>query len=314
MLSRRHLRVKVLQSLYAYYQSETKNLELGEKQLLKNAESFHQLYLYNLAFLRDLCAFSRTYAENQKTKFLESNKAKNTSTKLAENLFVKALDEADILNGLETKMHGFGDDRTDLIRNLFMLITKEKEYEDYTKSPKNDLKSDSDFILFIINQFLAPSETFDSLLEDTVILWESDKDLIVDTLKRTVRNFVKSNGELSITPISKDWKTDQKFILELFQKSILENEKLTQLVDEKTQNWDIDRIAKMDILIIKVAIIELIHFSNIPIKVSINEYIEIAKNYSTPKSKIFVNGILDKISKELKEKGEIKKFGRGLME
>ena len=151
--------------------------------------------------------------------------------------------------------------------------------------------------------------------EEKYINWPVDKQSVDGMVLKTLRAFKEDAiDKVDILPITANWDDDEEFVTELFNKTILYADDYGQLIADKTQNWEVDRIALVDVILMKMAIAELIHFKSIPTKVSMNEYIDISKEFSTPKSKGFINGILDKILIELKEKGEIRKIGRGLME
>jgi N utilization substance protein B len=171
-----------------------------------------------------------------------------------------------------------------------------------------------DIMLFLYKQLVQKSEYVSSFMEEKSMYWESDQDLVGSAVLKTIKEIFKSKEQFRLISISKDWDEDWHFALTLFRKSIVNDEQYSAMIQERTSHWDVERIAQVDILLIKMAMAELAYAESIPVKVTINEYIELAKHYSTPKSNIFVNGLLDSISKEMMEKGMIQKAGRGLVE
>jgi N utilization substance protein B len=199
----------------------------------------------------------------------------------------------------------------DLVRKLFLELRATDLYKNYMSSSTPSLKEDKQFLISVATEFLYEHELVNHIFEEKNIHWADDTFGAFSMISRTFENF---NGEFKLTPLFKDAEDDKKFISTLFLKTIAGDKDYEKLIDDKTKNWELDRIASMDVLLMKMAITEFLHISNVPVKVSLNEYIDISKEYSTPNSKTFINGILDKIIVDLKRDNLIQKTGRGLME
>jgi N utilization substance protein B len=192
------------------------------------------------------------------------------------------------------------------------MITWDK-YEDYISSDIHGYAVDKKFIVNLITKLFAESEDLESNFEEQSIYWNDDTEYVTVMIEKNLKKFKSENGEnAGIMPLYKN-KEDEDFVKILFRKAILHTRQCSELIDKNTTNWEVDRIALMDILVMQLAITEIIEFPEIPVKVTLNEYIEIAKYYCTPKSSTFVNGILDNIVKEIREKGLFQKSGKGLI-
>jgi N utilization substance protein B len=186
-------------------------------------------------------------------------------------------------------------------------------YEEYMKAENNNYLSDKKFIIRLITELFSNSEDLSSNLEEQSIYWNDDMEYISSMVEKTIKKFKADSGEKTLLmPLFKN-DEDEEFVKMLFRKAILHSKKCSELIDKNTTNWEVDRIALMDILVMQLAITEILEFPEIPVKVTLNEYIEIAKYYCTSKSSTFVNGILDNIVKEIRDEGLFNKFGRGLV-
>lgn len=315
MLNRRHLRVKVLQSLYAFQQAEQKDVRASEKALLKDIDAVNEMYFYLLALLVKTADYALNDAEERANKHLPSEADLNASTKIGHNIFIRQLkNHPDYLSG--TKQFKVSWDFEPVIdKTIFSLLKATPEYADYIASEANELNSDKEIIKVIFRKIILKNPAIEQIFEEKFINWPVDKEVLKSMMAKTFKNFSKENGQGNqLADLLQDEKEDKSFAIELLQKSIDFADEAKKLIDNKTQNWDAERIALMDILLMQMAIAELLHFSSIPVKVSINEYIELSKEFSTPKSNAFINGILDKIVTQLKTEKKIQKFGRGLIE
>jgi N utilization substance protein B len=201
----------------------------------------------------------------------------------------------------------------DMVRKLFSEIRNGEDYKTYMASEERSSKEDKKFIEAMIRNHIADNQLLEFWLEEKNIYWTDDIFIVLTTLLKTV-DTADANGKMPLGTLYKDADDDKLFARTLFTKCIAHNQEAEDMISAKTKNWEIERIAFLDVLLMKMALSEVIYLPNIPIKVSLNEYIEIAKQYSTPKSKIFINGILDKAIAELKAEGKIQKTGRGLLE
>jgi transcription antitermination protein NusB len=199
----------------------------------------------------------------------------------------------------------------DVVRKLFYEIRNSEEYKAYLALKETNIKEDREFIISVITEYLSENEVLISLFEDKNIHWADDTFVAFNSV---IRNFEDFNGEFKIQPLLKDEKDDLDFMSALFNKTIIYHQQFEELIGKHTQNWEVERIANMDMLLMEMALAEILYIPNVPIKASLNEYIDISKEYSTPNSKTFVNGVLDKIIAELKRENKINKTGRGLKE
>lgn len=312
MLSRRHIRIKVLQTLYGFQQNEDKNLPKAEKQLLANILNLYESYLKTLLLLKEISEYTDLHADNQDSKFLSTKQGIKENRKFANNFLVQALDENDKFQGLIKTYKAQVVWNPELIKGLFNDLKQSEEYKTYCETETRSLEQDVAMLTYLLKQIVMKTEDVAFAFDEFTLHWDSDQDLVFAGVNRTIKTLL--TGQLTFQEISSDWKGDWNFALELFRNAVLNDEKLRELIDKKTKNWELERIAQMDVLILGLAATEMLNFSEIPVKVTINEYIEIAKNYSTPKSKTFVNGILDSIFKDFKEQKLLHKSGKGLIE
>lgn len=315
MLNRRHLRVKVLQSLYAYFQSNSGDIRQHEKNLLHSIDMVYEMYIWMLSLISEIAGYSAIDAEERANKFLPTEEDLNADVKLLSNRFVLSLVEnKEYLAALKKYKVSWGFE-PELIKTLFIVLKSTPEYLEYLKKSDDTLYSDKDIIKFIFKKVILKSQIAEQVFEDKFIYWPVDKEVLQALIAKTFKNFSNDDYKLNkLAEVTGDWEEDREFIIHLFEQSIRFNNDYQQLISDKTKNWEPDRIAMMDTLLMKMAITEFVNFNSVPVKVTINEYLEISKEFSTPKSNTFINGILDKILFELKEQNKINKIGRGLME
>ena len=319
MLSRRQLRIKVLQALYAFFQSKENRIDIAEKQLLKSIEKLYELYIFQLSFILEIFEYAEKRIEEAKNKFLPTESDLNPNKKFIDNKFLKQLSENKDLIKKTNDLKILWSDEKNLIRKTFLKISESNKYKDYMSSSDNSYYADKEIVIKLLKKEISENEVLKNFYEDRSIYWVDDYYAVTMLIIKTIKLFQEDWDEFVPLPSiyktsDKDDNEDRKFIIELFRKTIIHSQEYEQLIDKKTKNWELDRIAVMDIILIKMALAELLEFPNIPVKVTMNEYIELSKLYSTPKSKIFVNGILDKLIVDLNKKDLINKTGRGLME
>jgi len=315
MLNRRHLRVKVLQSLYAYYQSHSGDIKQHEKNLLQGIDKVNEMYIWMLSLISEVTAYSTIDAEERANKHLPTADDLNASVKLLSNRFILSLQKnKEYLAALKKYKVGW-DFEPELTKSLFIILKKSDEYAEYVKKTGDTLHSDKDIIKFIFKKVILKSSLAEQVFEDKFLYWPVDKEVLQALIAKTFKNFAFDNpAENKLAEVTANWEEDREFITNLFEEAIRHNDAYQELIGQKTQNWEPDRIAMIDTLLMKMAITEFINFNSIPVKVTINEYLEISKEFSTPKSNSFINGILDKILSELKTENKINKTGRGLIE
>lgn len=314
ILNRRYLRVKVFQALYAY-ESSNADLTIGEKNMLKSINDIQDLYLYMLLLLTDMVEMARRQIETNKVKRLPTPEDLNPNLKFVENKVAEIIDSnVEIQKLIETKKISWAVE-SDNVKKLWRLVRDSDEYIEYMANPERSFQEDKQFLITIFKNYVAEYEVLHDFLEDRSMYWHDDLALVAVNIVKFL-NTLKQDDDTnrSILPtLYKDKEDDVKFIKELFKKTITHEEELSKLIDENTSNWELERIAKLDVLLMKMALTEVLYFRNIPVKVSLNEYIELSKNYSTPNSATFVNGVLDKLIQKLKADNKILKTGRGLM-
>lgn len=312
MLGRRNLRIKVMQALYMWeIDRDVQQVKL--EALLKNQiQRSVGLYLTDLSYLVEVCKYSMVDKAKRMAKYIKTEEDEKASTTIAANRIIRYLEENDQFNSL-VKKEGIRNYVTDdVIRPLFMELASKPKYKEYAALQNPDLQQDKDIIHFILKKLLPADSNLEAHLEELFINYDDDNGLILYILSKYVDAF---NEEKSTFFQSIEvWEEEKKFAFDLLDKTIEHSEELATYIEPNLKNWEMDRVAILDLILMKMAVCELKYFPTIPVKVSINEYIDISKTYSTPKSKDFVNGVLDKVKNQMQDKGEIKKFGRGLME
>lgn len=320
MLSRRHLRIKVLQALYAFFVSVNERIDLGEKDLFKSIDKIYEIYIYQISLLIEIVEFAGRRIEENKKKFFPTEEDLNPNTRFIDNPLIKQLEDNKSYQNMRDRYKINWADEEEMIRKLFVEIREGSDYQQYMNNGDHSYEDDKDILLRILKKQMLRSESLHYYFEEKNIHWSDDFFTANMLAIKTLKHFKKSFGpDYSLPTLFKINEVDQSeedrdFVKKLFRKTIVKSEEYDKLIEAKVKNWEMERIAIMDILLIKMALVELLEFPSIPIKVSLNEYIELAKMYSTPKSKVFVNGILDKLIADLKEQKAIKKTGRGLLD
>ncbi|PWK77907.1 NusB antitermination factor [Mucilaginibacter oryzae] len=315
MLNRRHLRVKVLQALYAYHQSDTKDVKLFEKNMLHSIDQVYEMYIWMLSLIGEVVSFSENDAQERANKHLPTAEDLNPNLKIITNRFIVSLNDNKEYIQAKKKYKVDWNFEPELAKTLFITLRNSPEYAEYLAKTGDTLQTDKDIIKFIFKKVILKSSLAEQVFEDMFIFWPVDKDVLQALIAKTFKNFSHDDYKLNhLAEITGNWVEDREFVVNLFQQSVRYDGAYQELIAAKTQNWEPERIAMMDTLLMKMAITEFINFNSIPVKVTINEYLEISKEFSTPKSNSFINGILDKILIELKAENKIKKIGRGLIE
>ena len=313
MLNRRHIRVKVMQSIYAMHQHQSDNLDKEEKFLLQSIENTQNLYLLLLSALIEIKKKEEEYIDLASKKHLATKEERNPNLKFINNKVLVLLSESE---ALETALddHNINNWKLndDIILGLIDTIKESELYQNYMQKPVGNFEDDKKFIVDLYTEVIAPSDRLYDYLEDNKLTWLDDLPAINTLIVKQIKQLKGEHDTLVIPKVYKD-EDDKEFVKNLFRKTVLNELELSKEYIDKTPNWDVERIAEIDTIILKMAICELLKFPSIPTKVTINEYLEIAKEYSTPKSSIFINGILDNLVKEFTQDGKLKKSGRGLL-
>ena len=300
MINRALIRLKIVQIVYAYYQNGNKNLDAAEKELLFSISKAYDLYNYLLLLMANLTDYASKRIENAKLKKLATEEDLHPNMRFVENKFAQQLQVNTMLNEYASRQKRTWFDHEDFLKQLFEKIQSSDIYKVYMALPSSTYTEDREFWRKLYKTFVYGNADLDNLLEEMSLYWNDDKEIVDTFVLKTINRFEEANGaEQPLLPEFKD-EEDRTFAIRLLRRTILNCEDYRRLISENTRNWDFNRVAFMDVVIMQVALAEIMSFSNIPISVSLNEYVEIAKYYSTPKSGAFVNGTLDGIVKKLK--------------
>ena len=313
MLNRRHLRVKVLQALYSFFQSQGDDYGKTQKETLTGIERIYDLYLYLLLSFSELKGISEHRMAENKKKIRPSEDELNPNLKFVNNSVIEALEKNVNLRteSENRKVNWVGDETQEIFRKMMIHIRESETFDSYMNNEVTGFEEDKAFAIALFKTEIANFPLLYNFFEEKSIHWLDDIDLACTMVVKTIKNF-EEDGPCAILDLYKDKEDELDFVTQLLRKTVVLDKENEQLIDELTKNWELDRIAKMDIILMKMAITELQTFSNIPTKVTLNEYIEISKFYSTPKSNGFINGVLDKAIHRLEKDGKINKVGRGL--
>ncbi|MEQ8624650.1 MAG: transcription antitermination protein NusB [Vicingaceae bacterium] len=314
MLNRRILRVKVMQALYAFFQSKNADLAKAEKNLMLSIQRVYELYLHFLILPVELADAAEVQMEEARNKALPTEEDKNPNRKFVDSYVIAALRNNSSLNRKVADLKVSWSADNEIVRKLWKKIKGGEIYANYL-AEEDHPASHRKFVERILSKYILDSEDFYTLFQERSIYWDyEDSDYAINMAMRYIGKIKGKEQFKSLPEMYKDQEEDLDFVKKLFRKTIANDAENTQLIDEKTKNWEMDRIAVLDVLFMKMAITEFKYFSSIPIKVSLNEYIELSKLFSSPKSKIFINGVLDKLVADFKKNNQIKKTGRGLMQ
>lgn len=309
-----------MQALYAHFQTEDTVLINSEKKLVANIESIYDLYIYLLSSLIETVDVARNIMEEARQKYLPTEADINPNTRFVDNKFINQLDNNRDLRKHINRLKINWSDQKEIFRKIFLAFRETDDYKKYMSAPSSGYKEDKELITDLLSQGLLANDPFVSLFEEKNIYWADDLDTAVMMVLKTIKKWNKASDEyeklppLLITPDEEGDDLINDFVLKLFRKTIINSDEYSKLISHYADNWELERIAILDVILFKMALAEFIEFPSIPVKVTINEYIEISKEYSTPKSKQFINGLLDKMALNLKNEGKIRKMGRGLIE
>jgi len=309
MLNRRHLRIKVLQVLYAYFQSNGNDFKVVEKELMNSIERIYDIYLYLLLAFEEL-------KDVEEQKNAESKlKSRDTNDRFVQNKTIALITESSELREAaeNNRVNWIGDEHREMFKKVMQQIRESELFFNYMQADSDTFEEDKNFAVALFKAEIANSSLIYNFFEEKSIHWMDDIDLACGIALKTIKQVTEGKA-ITIHPLFKDPEDEIPFVKTLLRKTIANDQENVLLIDELTKNWELDRIAKMDIILMKMAITELQEFNNIPKKVTLNEYIEISKFYSTPKSSGFINGILDKAIDRLDKEKKIQKIGRGLIE
>jgi transcription antitermination factor NusB len=303
-----------MQSIYAMHQNGSDNMEKEEKFLLHSIDAIQDLYLIMLSSLIEICKKETVFLHLSSQKHLATKEERNPNEKFIKNSIFQILAENNSLSiALENRSINNWTLNDDYIILLLKAIKESKLYAEYMRNNVNTFEEDKDFIIAIFSEVIVPNEKLYEYLEDDKLTWIDDIPLVNTHIIKQLKAIKQGEDDnFRVPKLYKD-NEDKAYVKDLFRKTVLNETELAKEYVDKTPNWDSERIAEIDTIILKMAICEFLKFPSIPVKVTLNEYLELAKEYSTPKSSIFINGILDNLVKELETNKRIVKIGRGLM-
>lgn len=311
MLSRRLLRIKVIKALFAHLKSGADNMMSSEKNLMASVDKAYDLYFQMLTLPVEIAAYAAQRQELARQKKLPSYEDLHPNTKFIDNAVIRTIAHSDAVNDHVAARRLGWKQYPELIRTLYLQLTESDYYKEYMLRDERSFDDDKR----LVEEFFKSTqecEALDDALEELSMLWSDDLPYIVVMILRTLSGLRASHTELRVPPKFKS-DEDPQFVRTLFEKSLVNYDANQEYIEKFTANWDLERIVFMDNLILSTAMTELVSFPSIPVKVTLDEWIEISKYYSTPGSSVFINGVLDKIVASLTDEGRIKKSGRGLI-
>ena len=313
MLNRRHIRIKILHILYGFYQDEDSDSVKAKNALDHSITKMHELYLLLLNMIASLQGIAIDRIETARKKQMPTEEDLRPNTKFVRNAPLRILANSKNLQQTSEELGVSWVNNQELLRNMFRDLIEDEEYKNYMSSEERGFQHDKESLVRMFRKNLVNQEPFQYMLEEESIFWMDDLDLASSMVIKTIKSIKEDDDEVELLKVWRDDDDDKKFLEGLFAKTLAQGETNESLIKEGTQNWELERIALTDRILMKMALAEAKEFPTIPLKVTLNEYIELSKYYSTDKSHGFINGILDQLFLKLVEAGEIKKIGRGLV-
>ena len=306
MINREIIRIKVVQLTYAYYQNGNKNIETAEKELLFSLSKAYDLYHYLLALIVGITRESRRHLEVAQSRAKREG-TEMPSQKFAYNRFALQLEENKMLNEfMETKKLNW-DDEPEFLKKIYTQITESQIYEEYMNATEDDYAADRELWRKLYRTLIQDNADLESLLEEQSLYWNDDKEIVDTFVLKTIKRFEEKNQSKQELLPEYDNEEDKDYARKLFRATIMNADEYQHFMSEASRNWDFSRLAYMDIVIMQIAIAEMMTFPSIPVGVTINEYVDIAKLYSTPRSGGYINGMLDAIARHLIQTGRLLK-------
>ena len=307
MINRVLIRLKIVQIVYAYYQNGGKNLDTAEKELFFSLSKAYDLYNYLLLLMVEVTKQANKRLNAAKNKLVPTKEELFPNTKFVENRFIAQLEVNKQLLEFSNNQKKTWENEADFVKTLCDKILESDIYKEYMASETSSYEEDRELWRKLYKNIIFNNIELDQVLEDQSLYWNDDKEIVDTFVLKTIKRFDEKNGaKQELLPEFKD-EEDQDFARRLFRRTILNADYYRHLISENTKNWDLDRVAFMDVVIMQIALAEILSFPNIPVSVSLNEYVEIAKLYSTPKSGGFINGTLDGIEKKKKKENKLTK-------
>lgn len=307
MINRVLIRLKIVQIVYAYYQNGGKNLDTAEKELFFSLSKAYDLYNYLLLLMVEVTKQANKRLNAAKNKLVPTKEELFPNTKFVENRFIAQLEVNKQLLEFSNNQKKTWENEADFVKTLCDKILESDIYKEYMASETSSYEEDRELWRKLYKNIIFNNIELDQVLEDQSLYWNDDKEIVDTFVLKTIKRFDEKNGaKQELLPEFKD-EEDQDFARRLFRRTILNADYYRHLISENTKNWDLDRVAFMDVVIMQIALAEILSFPNILVSVSLNEYVEIAKLYSTPKSGGFINGTLDGIVNSLKKENKLTK-------
>lgn len=311
MLSRRLLRVKVAKNLYAHLKSGSDNLKASEKNLVESIDKAYDLYFQMMSLIVEVAHYAESRIEINKNKKLPTYEDLNPNRRFVDNAVIHLIATSDSVNDVIARRKLSWAPYSDAVKDVYNRMVESEYYKKYMSASICTFSDDRRFVEEFFTS-LEEDEALNDVVNDMSLLWTDDYGFALYMAVRTVQNLKQSHTEVKVLPKFKN-DEDLDFAKTLFIKALVNFEDNQEIVDKYSSNWDVERVVFMDSLILSIALAELIYFESIPVKVTLDEWIDIAKYYSSPTSSNFVNGVLDKIVNDLQQDGRIKKSGRGLL-
>ncbi|TVZ51595.1 NusB antitermination factor [Dokdonia sp. Hel_I_53] len=313
MLNRRHIRVKVMQTIYALQSKEQFDLQKEDAFTVESMNQMYNLYLLMFDLMVEVHAFAKEEQVKISKKILATEEEKNPNTRFINNeVLVKISENSSLRDELSKRKLKNWRTNDEYVQVIYNELIHSDLYASYMEATETNFKNDRKFLIDAYTEVIAPNEKLYDYIEDSRLTWVDDIPMINMAVLKRLGKIKPASPETMLLPELFKNEDDQSFGTELLEKTVAFNDFLSKEIEANTPNWDNERIADVDMVLIKMALCEFLKFSTIPVKVTINEYLEIAKEYSTPKSSIFINGILDKLVKQYEVENKLKKEGRGL--
>lgn len=301
MINRVLIRIKVLQIVYSYYQNGNGDLKVAENELLFSLQKSYDLYHYLLLLIVETTNLQKRILDVRKNKYMPTEAELNPNTRLIDNRFAAQVAENAALKKYVAEQGISWSNDEEFIKNILEQILSSDIYAEYLENPNDSYETDKEFWRLVFKKIISGNESIEEYLEDKSIYWNDDIDIVETFTLKTIKQFEEQKGaKQPLMPMFKDLE-DKAYAIKLFRQSLLKGKDYRERINKHMKNWETERIANMDLIIMQVALAELMSFPTIPTSVTLNEYIDAAKFYSTPKSGTFINGILDSIVSELKK-------------
>ncbi|MDL2308784.1 transcription antitermination factor NusB [Bacteroidales bacterium OttesenSCG-928-B11] len=314
MVNRRYLRTKVMQALFAHKVNETEDIVEGRKKLTESVQNCYILFLYFFSIFPELRRYRLNKLEELKAKINPTAADLNPNTKFVDNIVINQIEDSITLNREWKNNKVNWTNHNDVIVQIFQEVQKLEEFQRYMNNAERSYEEDKQLVLDVIEKVFVESTLIHWFFEEKNVHWFDDYNDALLIMYRNIQSFKESQGKaVNISPLFKN-DDDVDFYLDLYTKTVINDSYYASLINDKLKNWEAERLLNVDVILMKMAICELTQFPTIPVKVIINEYIELAKTYSSAKSGYFINGILDKVIVQLRENGELNKMGRGLLD